>query len=440
MLQLSVLRIIYNLLFELSFLLSVPHYFLKMVRRGNWRKDFGQRFARYSQDFRKQVEGREIIWFHAVSVGEVGLCLRLLEQLKDDLKDFTVVASTTTSTGMGELRKRTPEGTLCMYYPIDRWTHVRRALSLLSPRAVILVEAEIWPNILWSLRDRNIPTFLVNARLSDRSRKGYARFGFLFRPLFQAFHGIGAQNEADRDRLVSLGCGPDRVQVTGSMKFDSATLDGPRSVDAARLLAQAGFPEGSRFLVAGSTHDGEEILLARMVRRLRGDFPELRLVVVPRHFERGNDIQSQLEREGIRSVQRSRLKGQGAVSVEDPECFLVDSTGELKWFYEKADLVFVGKSLTAKGGQNPIEPGAFSKPMMFGPNMQNFRDIVADFLANDAAIRVEDEAELEHTIRMLLKDPERCAGLGEKARGVVTRNQGATDRTCIMIRKVLESL
>lgn len=430
------LRLFYNLLFDIGFLLSAPHYFLKMLRRGNWRQDFGQRFANYTEEFRAKVSDKPVLWFHAVSVGEVGLCVRMLESLKGELDDYTIVASTTTSTGMGELRKRTPEGTVCMYYPIDRWAHIQRALNLLKPRAVILVEAEIWPNILWSLRARKIPTFLVNARLSDRSFKGYARFGFIFRPLFEAFTGIGAQNDADKRKLASLGCPEASIEVTGSMKFDSATIDGPKSVDAPAIFKQVCISEDATLLVAGSTHDGEELLLAKMVQRLKPDFPKLTLVAVPRHFERGDQIQDSLTKGGIRSVQRSKLTDDASFT-DAPDCLLVDSTGELKWFYEQADLVFVGKSLTAKGGQNPIEPGAFSKPMVFGPNMQNFRDIVADFLANDAAIRVQNEAELEATIRKLLSEPARCQELGSNARAVVTRNQGATERTCAMIRAAL---
>ncbi|MDB4459230.1 3-deoxy-D-manno-octulosonic acid transferase [bacterium] len=433
------LRLIYNLLFDLGFLLSAPHYFGKMLRRGNWRQDFGQRFARYSPEFKQSISGKPVIWFHAVSVGEVGLCVRLLQELQDELSDYTVVASTTTSTGMGELKRRTPKGTRCMYYPVDRWSHIQRALNLLEPKAVILVEAEIWPNILWALRERAIPTFLVNARLSDRSFKGYARFGFLFRPLFEAFTGIGSLNEKDKAKLISLGCPENSITVTGSMKFDSATTDGPKSVDVPVLLKKVGIPENATLLVAGSTHDGEELILAQITNRLRKEFPKLVLIVVPRHFERGADIYDQLRKSGINTVQRSRIQETSSQPKGDhPECFLVDSTGELKWFYEHADIAFIGKSLTAKGGQNPIEPGAFSKPIVFGPNMQNFRDIISMLLDNNAAVQVKDKEELESTLRQLLADPDQRTTLGRNARHVVTKNQGATERTCQMIREALE--
>src|SRR5438094_2451554 len=219
------MRSLYNILFTIFFCVSAPYYVLKLWRRSNWRRGFHQRFGRFDSKIKQALSNRQVLWVHAVSVGEVNLCTRLIRALEPRVPNLKVVVSTTTSTGMGELQRKMPSHIGKIYYPIDHKKCVKRALSLIHPEAVVLVEAEIWPNFIWRLRDRRIPLFLVNARLSDRSRRGYRRFGFLFRPLFASFTGVGAQNEADAVRLRELGCQPRAIQVVGSLKFDAARLD-----------------------------------------------------------------------------------------------------------------------------------------------------------------------------------------------------------------------
>ncbi|PYL01060.1 MAG: 3-deoxy-D-manno-octulosonic acid transferase, partial [Verrucomicrobia bacterium] len=205
------MRPLYNILFAIFFCLSAPYYFLKMWRRGNWRRGFRQRFGRYDAKFKQTLTNRHVLWIHAVSVGEVNVCTQLIRALEPRVPNLKIIVSTTTSTGMGELQRKLPSHIEKIYYPIDRRKCVYRALSVVRPEAVVLVEAEIWPNFLWRLRDKKIPSFLVNARLSDRSWRGYQRFGFLFRPLFASFTGVGAQNEADSVRLRDLGCRPEAI-------------------------------------------------------------------------------------------------------------------------------------------------------------------------------------------------------------------------------------
>src|SRR3954469_22067620 len=207
------MRFIYNCLFMAGFLVSAPFYFLKMKRRGNWKAGFGQRFASYDAKLKTALTNRHTLWVHAVSVGEVNIGTQLIKSLETRAPTLTVVVSTTTSTGMGELRKKLPAHVPKFYYPIDRRKYVSRALRVINPEAVVLVEAEIWPNFLWKTADRRIPTFLVNARLSDKSFRGYKRAAFLFRPIFRKFAGVGAQNEVDAQRLIELGCRPEVVQI-----------------------------------------------------------------------------------------------------------------------------------------------------------------------------------------------------------------------------------
>jgi 3-deoxy-D-manno-octulosonic-acid transferase len=415
------------------FALASPYYFWRLRRRGDWRRGFGQRFAIYDPSIKQALTNRDIIWLHAVSVGEVNLCTQLIRALEPRAPNLKIIVSCTTTTGMAELRRRLPTRITKIYYPIDRRKFVRRALATLDPKAIVLVEAEIWPNFLWRARDLKIPLFLANARLSDRSYPRYKRFGWLFRPLFAAFAGVGCQNEADAQRLRDVGCRPETVQVLGNLKFDAARLTERRQLDVRGLLRQISVADDALILVAGSTHEGEEILLTEMAARLRKQFPNLFLVLVPRHFERCNDLGQKLKARGVKFIFRNAIFANTQLPAGEVDCLLVNTTGELKFFYESATVVFVGKSLKAIGGQNPIEPGAQGKAIVFGPHMDNFADITRSFLKKDAAVQVKKPEELERVLAELLANPARRAELGRHALEVVAENLGAVERTVEMI-------
>lgn len=433
------MRTLYNILFLILFVLSSPYYFWRLRRRGNWTSGFAQRFAIYDAAVKQALTNRHVIWIHAVSVGEVGLCTQLISALEPRAPNVKIVVSCTTTTGMAEYRRRLPGRITKIYYPVDRRKYVLRALATINPEAIILLEAEIWPNFLWRARDLNIPTFLVNARLSNRSFPRYKKIGFLFRPLFAAFAGVGCQNQEDVRRMVEVGCRPGVVQAVGNLKFDAAKLSEVSSLDVRGLLRQAGVPDDALILVAGSTHDGEEILLTEMAQRLREKFPKLFLILVPRHFERCKELGQKLRSRGVKLVFRSEIFHNTQLEPGAINCLLVNTTGELKFFYEPATVVFIGKSLTADGGQNPIEPAALGKPVVFGPNMQNFTDIVQIFLKTKAAVQVKDASELERAFAELLADAGRRAALGRAAQEAVAENLGAVERTVAMILPHLES-
>jgi 3-deoxy-D-manno-octulosonic-acid transferase len=426
-------RTLYNIVFLIFFALTAPYYFWRLRRRGDWMRGFGQRFAIYDPAVKQALTNRDIIWLHAVSVGEVNLCTQLIHALQPRVPNLKIAVSCTTTTGMAELRRRLPTHITKIYYPIDRRKYVRRALAQFDPKAIVLVEAEIWPNFLWRARDLKIPVFLANARLSDRSYPRYKKFGWLFRPLFASFAGVGCQNEADAQRLRDVGCRPEAVRVVGNLKFDAARLSEKMNLNVRGLLRQLGVADDALILVAGSTHDGEEILLADIAARLRRKFPNFFLVLVPRHFERGNDVGQKLRARGVKFIYRNAIFASTKLRAGEVDCLVVNTTGELKFFYEPASVVFVGKSLTAIGGQNPIEPGALGKAIVFGPNMQNFADITRSFLEKDAAVQVHNAAELEHALTELLENPARRADLGRRALEVVAENLGAVERTVEMI-------
>jgi len=432
-------RTLYNILFLFFFGLSWPYYFWRLRRRGNWLAGFGQRFAIYGPDIKQALTNRHVIWLHAVSVGEVGLCTQLIRALEPRVPNAKIVVSCTTTTGMAELRRKLPSHVTMIYYPLDRRKYVRHALATINPQAIVLVEAEIWPNFLWRAADLKIPVFLANARLSDRSFPRYKRFGFLFRPLFASFAGVGCQNEEDAQRLRDVGCRPENVQVVGNLKFDAAILGEQRTLDVRGLLRQIGVADDALILVAGSTHDGEEMLLVEMATRLRQKFPNFFLILVPRHFERCKDLGQKFRSRGVKFIYRNEIFPGRQLRPGEVDCLLVNTTGELKFFYEPASVVFVGKSLTAIGGQNPIEPGALGKAIVFGPHMQNFAGITRNFLQKDAAVQVKDREELERVLGELLADGARRAELGRNALAAVEENFGAVGRTVEMILPHLEN-
>lgn len=427
------MRRFYNILFSFFFILSTPYYFLKMWKRGQWREGMGQRFGYYSSRVKQALTNRHVLWIHAVSVGEANICTQLIRVLEPRMPNIKIVVSTTTSTGMGELKRRLPRHIEAIYYPIDHARCVARAIRVINPDAVVLVEAEIWPNFLWKAKDKGIPLFLVNARMSKRSYSGYRRFGFLFKALFGSFAGVGVQNQADADRMRELGCSSEAVRVVGNLKFDAARLYERPLVNVSDLLKQLGVKPDAPILVGGSTHSGEEKILADVFRRLRVSFPDLFLILVPRHFERGKEVGTELSGRGIRFVYRTEIGAASRFAPGELDCLLVNTTGELKYFYESATAIFVGKSLAGTGGQNPIEPGALGKAMIFGPNMQNFEAIAKAFVAQNGAIQVKDSTELETAVRGLLADPALRNETGRNALKVVSENQGSIDRTAEMI-------
>lgn len=432
------MRTLYNLFFVLGFVLAAPYYFFRLWRRGGWREGFRERFGQYSSRTKQALTNRRVVWLHAVSVGEVNLATLLVRALESRLPTFKFVVSTTTTTGMGELRRKLPSTVEKIYYPIDRRHWVRRAFGVLHPEAVILVEAELWPNFLWHARRRRVPVALVNARISERSFRRYRRAGFLFRDLFRGLTAVSTQSERDAQRLRALGCRSEAVRAVGSLKFEPTPASAEtRPLDVPRLLQQAGMPAGAWVLLGGSTHDGEEAVLAEVFIRLRQRHPNLYLVLVPRHFERSRSVGGQLDRRGLRYVYRSELVFGSPPRPGSTDCLLVNSTGELRHFYPHASVVFIGKSLVGRGGQNPIEPAAAGRAIVFGPHMQNFPDITPRFLEADGAVQVRDEAELERVLDDLLNDEARRAALGRNALKVVEENRGALDRTVEMILGIL---
>lgn len=424
------IRLIYNLLFPVGLLIFLPGYLLKMRRRGNYRRNFGQRFGIYSDELRGRLSGARPTWIHAVSVGEVAIGLKLAAKLRELDSGFRCVITTTTTTGYAFASKEAPEWMQVMYNPLDFWPVVQQAFKLIRPARIVLVEAEVWPNLAAGARDRGIPLALVNARLSLRSEARFRRFLGFVAPTFRCLDLVCVQEAQDVGRWEGLGVQRARIREVGSIKYDPVDPP-PTSHASIKPLHALGIdPAVQPILFGGSTHAGEEEILARIFLELRAEFPGLFLIIAPRHVERTREIRAQLEALGLRVALRSDYEPQG---ITTPDCLLLDTTGELQNWYGVATVVFIGKSLTANGGQNPVEPILAGKPVVFGPHMENFASLAHALVQADAAIQVHDSHTLAAQFPGLLRDAPRRDQLIANAERVLAHHRGATQRTAELL-------
>ena len=434
------IRFVYNLFWPIGLLFFLPGYLLKMVRRGGYREKFGQRLAIYDRDLRARLSrGREkrSTWLHAVSVGEVMIALKLIQQLRTLEPDAHCVLTTTTTTGFALANKNALPRIEVMYTPLDFWPVMRRAFSVIRPARIVLVEAEIWPNLAAEAHARRIPLVLVNARLSPRSERRFHRFQFLVAPTFRLLDLVCVQEPEDVDRWHRLGVERSRIKYTGSIKYDPADFD--YTAEAQGSSGVVGTSPGyvspvisleRPVLFGGSTHRGEEEILTRAFLNLREKFPSLCLFIAPRHVERVQQIQGQLEALSLDVRVASRVAGDNEAKAD---CVLLDRTGELQRWYSIATVVFIGKSLTAHGGQNPVEPILAGKPVIFGPYMENFATLSKTLVSKNGAIQVGDIDSLERAVDNLLRDSETRQRLVQSAREVLNQHRGATARAAALI-------
>jgi len=421
------IRFIYNLLWPLALVFFLPGYLVKMFRRGGYREKFGQRLGNYDAHLRARLYWKKSIWLHAVSVGEATIALKLARQIRILKPDVHCVLTTTTTTGFAFANQNAPDWIEVMYSPLDFWPIMRRAFAAIRPKAIILVEAEVWPNLVAEAHARKIPIALVNARLSPRSEKRFRMFRSFVAPTFRLLDAICVQNLEDLGRWKALGVEADRIHHVGSIKYDPQNAEVDPYLPAGIL---AGFGLEKRTVIfGGSTHSGEEKVLAEVFRALRKDFVDLLLILAPRHTERTAEIQRELEAIGFRVALRSQLP------VSDPllDCLLIDSTGELRDWYGVATLAFVGKSLLARGGQNPAEAILAGKPVVFGPHMENFAVLVNTLVTQRGALQVNSPTELHRAMSALLANPGDREEMARNARKALDTHRGAAARTAQLI-------
>jgi 3-deoxy-D-manno-octulosonic-acid transferase len=415
------IRLLYNLLFPVALVIFLPGYIVKMLRRGNYRDKFGQRLGFYDAGTRAKLAPGGFTWLHAVSVGEAIIALKLARKMKEREPRLRAVLTTTT-TGFALARRQAPDWIEVLYTPLDFWPIMQRAFAVIRPARIVLVEAEVWPNLTALAHRRRIPLALVNARLSPRSEARFRRFNFFLRPYFRKLDLVCVQEPEDVARWESLGARSSQIHRVGSIKYDpeneASHSDAPRAA-----LQALGIAAERPILLAGSTHPGEEEILGRVFLQLRAEFPDLFLIVAPRHVERTPEISTRLRALGLSTARRTQPSGNAT------DCLLLDTTGELREWYSIATIVFIGKSLAARGGQNPVEAIVAGQPVVFGPHMENFAPLARSLVATGGAVQANGEAELTSALADLLRNPRRREQLVQRAQAVVQRHRGATERT-----------
>lgn len=436
-------RFVLDAVYILAGLATCPFWLYRMARHGRYRSDWGQRLGAAPIRYGLQP----IIWVHGVSVGEVNAARTLVAELHSQLPDYRVVISSTTATGMQAARARFAPDHLVFRWPLDLSVCVRRALRRMRPDLVVLIEGEAWPNFLSACNELDIPVVIVNGRLG--AAKGYPRYKALGplagKLIFGRLTAVGVQDEVYAERFAALGAAPEKIHLTGMMKFDTADIadgaaDAGRIAGADKLAAAIGLGEDCKLVVAGGTGPGEEDILLGLWPAVAARHPDARLAIVPRKPERFDEVAELIRSAGFDLIRRSRHRDadpadSAGEAGEANTVILGDTMGELRKFYSLAACVFVGRSLVAMGGSDMIEAAALGKATAFGPYTFNFPQ--ADGLAANGCVRVADGAELADLFDRWLSDPDAAALAGSSARRYVHRQRGATVRNVEMICKVL---
>jgi 3-deoxy-D-manno-octulosonic-acid transferase len=429
--------ILYNIFSWIIFLVGFPFLILYNLGQGKYSDRLVERLGRYPLHLSPDAslpDGRPI-WVHAVSVGEVKVAVALAKKIKELLPQVPVLISTTTPAGRETAEKLLGNEIPLIYYPLDFYLCVKRALNFFHPRAFIALETELWPNFLFQADKSGCKLILVNGRISRRSFKWYALFIGLFRPLLQAFALLLVRHGDDARFLVALGTGADRVHVLGNIKYEGL-LDQAREDLHFKVRQRLHLTETEPVIVAGSTRGGEEAVLLKVYHRLKGSFPDLRLIIVPRHPNRCAEVEALVQDQGDSYQLYSRIiKTENGVKEA---IILVDTIGDLFVLYSLATLAFCGASLVPKGGQNIFEPAAWGKMVFYGPYTEDFKD--ARFLLEEAGagIPVRDGNELERQMSYFLQHPEERVKRGEAGRAVLRRQKGLTQKAVEMIGEVIK--
>lgn len=424
-----------NFIYTLLFIAATPWLAWRMAVQGKNCDGWGQKLLGLAPAC---DAGRDRVWFHAVSVGEVLQLQSVVTELLARRPHADIVISTTTSTGRAVAREKFPAHTV-FYFPFDFSWAVRRAIRRVKPTVIVLVELELWPNLILTAAALKVPLTLVNGRVSENSFRGYRRIRFLLARLLPKFSTIAVQSETYRRRLLELGAPEDIVRVTGSIKFDGVTTNRDNAATRA-LRASFGIQPEETVFIAGSTQDPEESLALETWATLRDEHPRLRLILVPRHKERFEEVARLVSSRGYSLLRRTDAKaGKSAFTHGPPPVLLLDTLGELAACWGLADIAFVGGSLTNRGGQNMIEPAAYGAAVLFGPNTKNFRDVVEMLLNEDAATVVEDGGALTANVARLLNHREAARRQGAVAKRLVLSQQGATSSTIDLLIQHLPS-
>lgn len=421
-----------------------PWILYRRLRHGRYRRGWRQKLLGLSLSDAESLTGSSLgsssksvqcIWLHAVSVGEVNLLGGIVKRLKKQHPQFPIVISSSTDSGY-DLAIKHFGAEQVFFCPLDFSWAVRRTLRNLKPRILVLAELELWPNLIKTARKNGSEVIVINGRLSDRSAAGYQRFGWLTRSIFASLSGVECQDEISANHFAHCGTPPQRIAVSGSLKFDNA----PQSRDCVEVQScyrWAGIDPWQTVWVFGSTQEGEEQLALDVYQKLRVQHPELRLILVPRHPERFDRVAALIHDSGFTAHRRSMDESMQHVDWTQERIILIDTIGELRHWWGVGQIATVGGSFGDRGGQNMLEPAGYGSAISFGPNTRNFADIAQRLLDAGGAVRVMNSHELQAFVSRCLNDVPAADALGNAAKRVVQRHRGATDRTIAAITETI---
>ena len=422
--------VVYSSLLLAVLVVGAPYWLVRMATSGRYRAGLRERLGLVSKGLHATMAGRNVVWVHAVSVGEVMAATQLIRELKKRLPDWLVAVSTTTETGQRLAKERLPDSPV-FYLPLDLKFSVRKYLRVLQPRMLVLMESELWPRLIAECTRDGMPVVVVNARISDRSFPRYMRLRQLWRPFLEMISLFLAQSTETAERLVKIGAPETRVRVTGNLKYDvQAKTDNEMTKRIASILS------GTRLIVAGSTLAGEEEILLAAWPAIRQAIPDASLLIAPRHKNRFEEVSQLIRRSGSPFLRCSQLT-QSSKPLVGGTILLLDTIGDLASVYGLASVAFIGGSLVPKGGHNPLEPAQFGVPVLTGPSFENFREIVKT-MQQAEAIRIIAREKFAETLIGILRDTDGSLALGERGRLVFEAQAGATGRTAQAVVSLLE--
>lgn len=417
------LRLLYTSLFTLA----LPFIVLRLIWRGLRIPDYWRRWSERFGASPILSEHADVIWIHAVSVGEVEASRPLVAILQTEFPQHQLLITTMTPTGSERVKLLFADSVAHCYVPYDLPFIIQRFLQRSHPQFGIIMETEIWPNLLLSCQQQNIPLILANARMSERSAKAYARFPKFTKTILQSLPIIAAQGEQDRQRFQKLGADIEKVHAIGNLKYEISL---PASLTEQAATMRNMWDNDRPVWVAASTHEGEEDIVLNASRQVRSVLPDLLLIIVPRHPERFDRVAALSQRAGFKTLRRSEQKP----CPPDVQVLVVDTMGELPLFYAASDVAFVGGSLVPHGGHNLLEPAALGRAILTGPHYFNFNDITAQFLEANAALQVTDTQSLATTVIELLQNAQQRAQMGEAGLQLIANSQGASTRLINLIK------
>lgn len=429
------MMLLYSALLFLALMLAFPWLVYQMLAGKRIRKGLKERFGFFPRPLLDTLAGKRTLWFHAASVGETLVAKPLIKNLKDQFPDIPIVLSVMTDTADEIARAQIPELAGVIRLPLDFRFIISHVWSKLNPAVIIIMETELWPNLISYAHEQAVPVAVLNGRISDRSYPKYRVFRFFLKPVLRRVCCFAMQSRRDAGRILALGAMMETVFVTGNIKYDQ-TIDLKNLNEAENVIHRLHWEDDPKF-IAGSTHSGEESMIINTYSRLLTSHPRLKLIIAPRHLERIGEVQDLLAQHGMTARIRSHLKDNTLQTSEDG-ILLLDTMGELTAFFSIADVAFVGGSLVNIGGHNVLEPAAVGKPVLFGPHTQNFKDASAMLLKNKAARRVENADALSAVLTELFEDDKIIQKMGRKGMEVIRANQGAVSHNIELIRALIE--